>query len=254
MRAVAGSPSCPGSSRDSTGYGWRCRAVRAGRRAARPARGPRCTHTIRPGRTVLRWFPAATATALGRLLFLPAARVADLDRAVVGEPAVLVLVVHDLAPLPEPSGQRVWLSLALGIRVTRAGPAACLVRQVVLVVAACGRAPAGRAGARGVPDLGQVPEQGPGIVALGLVPVIAVAGGDGFQGDGQVRLPRDAQPPGAVSAGRAGPARASEGEPRPAGAGGRVMAAGRAGCAAPGRGPGSGPGAAPWPMASRRRR
>ena len=38
------------------------------------------------------------------LLFLPTARVADLDRALIRELAVVVLVVHDLAPLPEPGG------------------------------------------------------------------------------------------------------------------------------------------------------
>jgi hypothetical protein len=41
------------------------------------------------------------------LLFLLRARVPDLDRALVRELAVVVLVVHDLAPLPEPSGQPV---------------------------------------------------------------------------------------------------------------------------------------------------
>ncbi len=43
--------------------------------------------------------------------------------------------------------------------------------------------------AGGVPDLGQVPELDPGIVARGLEPVIAVLGGDGVQRDEQVRLP-----------------------------------------------------------------
>jgi hypothetical protein len=55
-----------------------------------------------------RWFPAATATARGRLA-PPAssAGLADLDRALVREPAVVVLVMHDVAPLPKPSGQPV---------------------------------------------------------------------------------------------------------------------------------------------------
>ena len=38
------------------------------------------------------------------VFFLLRSGVADLDRALVGERAVVVLVVHDLAPLPEPSG------------------------------------------------------------------------------------------------------------------------------------------------------
>jgi hypothetical protein len=66
MQAVAGSPGCPGSSTGSRGCGWRCRGARAACRAAGPARGPRCTRTIRPAGTVLRWFLAATATARGR--------------------------------------------------------------------------------------------------------------------------------------------------------------------------------------------
>ena len=68
------------------------------------------------------------------------------------------------------------------------------------------RAPAARPGARGVPDLGQVPEQDPGIVALGLVPVITLAGGDRLEGDEQVPLAGGSggQSPGAVPAGRAG--------------------------------------------------
>ena len=57
------------------------------------------------------------------LLFLLRARVVDLDRALIREPAVVVLVVHDLAPLPEPGGRPVWLSLALRAAVTQARPA-----------------------------------------------------------------------------------------------------------------------------------
>src|SRR5260370_39992339 len=56
----------------------------------------------------------------------------------------------------------------------QAGPAAGLERRVVLKIALGGRTPAGRAGAGGVPDLGQVPQPGPGVVAGGLEPVVAV--------------------------------------------------------------------------------
>src|SRR5437870_632446 len=55
------------------------------------------------------------------VLFLLRAGVADLDRALVREPAVVVLVVHDLAPLPEPSGQPVRLSLTLQTVTAHAG-------------------------------------------------------------------------------------------------------------------------------------
>src|ERR1035437_5824168 len=51
---------------DSRGYGWRSCTALAARRAGRPARAPRRTRTIRPGRTVLRWNPAATARWRGR--------------------------------------------------------------------------------------------------------------------------------------------------------------------------------------------
>src|SRR5260370_40145968 len=87
----------------------------------------------------------------------------------------------------------------------QAGPAAGLERRVVLKIALGGRTPAGRAGAGGVPDLGQVPQPGPGVVAGGLEPVVAVLGGDRVDDDQQVRLPWDAggQPPGPVAAGRA---------------------------------------------------
>src|SRR6476646_9346888 len=99
--------------------------------------------------------------------------------------------------------------------VAQAGPAACLVWHVVLVVAGRGGSPAHRAGAGRVPDLGQVPEPGPGIVAPGLVPVLAVRSVQGVDRDDQVRsATRNAQPPGAVPAGRPVPAGRGEGEPR----------------------------------------
>src|SRR6478609_592662 len=71
--------------------------------------------------------------------------------------------------------------------VAQAGPSARLVRRVVLEVALGGGPPADGAGAGGVPDLGQVPERDPGVVAPGLVPVLAGAGAEGVDRDGQVR-------------------------------------------------------------------
>jgi len=90
-----------------------------------------------------------------------------------------------------------------------------------------------------VPDLGQVPQPGPGIVAPGLVPVLAVLGGQGVDRDDQAGPgAREAQPPGAVSAGRPAPAGRGEAEPvlarRRAGARALAVAAGfGAGAAVP---------------------
>src|SRR5690349_808356 len=108
---------------------------------------------------------------------------------------------------------------ALRAGVTQAGAAACFVRDVVLVVALGGGAAADGAGAGGVPDLGQVPEPGPGIVTLGLESVVARVGGDRVDRDDQVGPGSGgAQPPGAISAaGRPVPAGGGEGEPRRAG-------------------------------------
>ena len=109
---------------------------------------------------------------------------------------------------------------ALRAAVAQAGPPARLVRRVVLEVALAGGPPADGAGAGGVPDLGQVPEPDPGIVAPGFVPVLAVVGVQGVDRDDQVRpAAGDAQPPGAVSAGRPVPAGRGEAEPGPAGGG-----------------------------------
>jgi hypothetical protein len=72
------------------------------------------------------------------------------------------------------------------VAVAQAGPAAGLVRGVVFEIAALRGAAAARPGARGVPDLGQVPEHDPGVVARGLMPVIAVAGRDRAEGEEQV--------------------------------------------------------------------
>ena len=64
------------------------------------------------------------------LFFLLRPWVADLDRALIRKPAVVVLVVHDLAPLPEPSGQPVWLSLTLRAMVALAYMVVELVKQL----------------------------------------------------------------------------------------------------------------------------
>ncbi len=86
--------------------------------------------------------------------------------------------------------------------IAQARPAAGFVGDVVLEVALAGGPAADRAGAGRVADLGQVPQLDPGIVALGLEPVIAVLGRKRVQGDEQVRsVSRNAQLPGAVSAG-----------------------------------------------------
>src|SRR5262249_50369763 len=82
-----------------------------------------------------------------------------------------------------------------------------LVGRVVLEVGLGGGPAADGAGAGGVPDLGQVPEPHPGVVAGGLEPVVAGVSDRGFQGDDQVRPGSGgAQPPGAVAAGRPVPA------------------------------------------------
>ena len=110
---------------------------------------------------------------------------------------------------------------ALRAGVAQTGASACFVGGVVLQVALGGGAAADGAGAGGVPDLGQVPEPGPGVVAAGFVAVVAGVGGDRVDRDDQVRSGSgDAQPPGAISApGRAVPAGGSEAEPRRSGAG-----------------------------------
>src|SRR5271155_5702534 len=113
----------------------------------------------------------------------------------------------------------------------QAGPSALFMRGAVLVVAGLVRASAGRGGAAGVQDPGEVAELDPGIMSLGLEFVVAgsgqvvqleyqVPGGTGFGGAGEVG---DVEPDG-VWSGRVGSA-AGLG---PA-AGGAVGAAGAAG-------------------------
>src|SRR6266702_4386007 len=74
---------------------------------------------------------------------------------------------------------------ALRTPVAQTGPAARLVRDVVFEIALAGGPSADRASARGVPDLGQVPELDPGVVAPGFVPVLAVLGVEGVDRDDQ---------------------------------------------------------------------
>src|SRR5205823_2653435 len=98
--------------------------------------------------------------------------------------------------------------------VTEARPAARLVGDVVLQVTLGGGPPTDGAGAGGVPDLGQVPQLGAGVVTFGFVPVVAGVGGESAQGDDQAGSGAGgAQPPGAVSAGRAVPAGLGDTEP-----------------------------------------
>src|SRR5208282_1822368 len=127
---------------------------------------------------------------------------------------------------------------ALGARITQTGSATGLVRGVVFEIAAGRGSPAGRAGTRGMPDLGQVPELDAGIVPGGLEPVIAGIDGDRVDREEQAGLSGDpgAEPPGSVSAGWSVPAGGREGEggtvragpgPVRGGLAGRVSPAGR---------------------------
>src|SRR5271154_6347359 len=106
---------------------------------------------------------------------------------------------------------------ALRAPVAQATAAARFVGDVVFEVGPGGGPPAGRPGAGGMPDLGQVPQLDPGIVALSLIPVVARVGADRLERDQQAPLPTGPgrQLPGAVSAGRPVFIRGREGEPRP---------------------------------------
>jgi hypothetical protein len=107
---------------------------------------------------------------------------------------------------------------AFGAGVTAARPAARLIRGVVLDIALGGGPTADRAG--GVPDLDQVLERDAGVVAAGLVPMVAGVGGQGLQGDDQVGPgSRGPQSPSAVPAGRAIPAGRAEDESGRSGSG-----------------------------------
>ena len=71
---------------------------------------------------------------------------------------------------------------ALRAGVAETGAAACFVGGVVLQVALGGGPAADGAGAGGVPDLGQVPQPDSGVVAAGLVAVVAGVGSYGIPG------------------------------------------------------------------------
>src|SRR5580693_1712368 len=92
------------------------------------------------------------------------------------------------------------------IAVAQATAAACLVGNIVLVIASPGGPAAARPGTPRVPDLGQVPQHHPGIMPPGLPPVITVPGGQRPDLDQHLPGP-GGEPPGAVPAGRAGRSR-----------------------------------------------
>ena len=145
----------------------------------------------------------------------------------------------DLLDLPAGVLFEAVVVAAGGRAVAQAGPAACLVGDVVFEVAVAGGSPAGRGGAGGVPDLGQVPELDSRVMTGSLEPVVACVQGDRVQREEQVPLAGQAggELPGAVSAGRPGLAGAGEGESRrrvAGGSAGRVTVA--AGDRTPGRG------------------
>src|SRR5580693_5081477 len=93
---------------------------------------------------------------------------------------------------------------ALRAAVAHTGCAARVVWDVVFEVALLCRSSAGRPGASGVPDLGQMPELDPWVVTAGLESVVTCVEGDGIERDEQVRPSRDpgGQPPGAVAPAR----------------------------------------------------
>src|SRR6185437_12706103 len=115
---------------------------------------------------------------------------------------------------------------AAGTRVTAAGPAALVVGQGMLEVRFAGVAGAGREGTFPVADLHQVPQQITGLVAVCLIPVIAVGDGDGPEADVVLPAAGQGEGPGAPSAGWPGLAGApGEGPGAVAGAGRRGLAA-----------------------------
>ena len=176
----------------------------AGSRSA-GARGFNCSERAVPwsGATPRRERPGSDGVA-GRLGDVGPPRWGGPPEGAVGE-----LVYFPLGVLLE-----AMVVAALRAGVTETGASARFVRGVVLQVALGGGAAADGAGAGGVPDLGQVPQLDPGIVASGFVPVIAGVGGDRVDRDDQVRSGSGgAQPPGAIAAGRAVSAVRGEGEP-----------------------------------------
>ncbi len=117
-----------------------------------------------------------------------------------------------------PAWVLLWSVVVAALRsaVAQAGSSACFVWDVVLEVGLGGGPSADRPGAGGVPDLGQVPQLDPGIVAPGLETMVAGISGDRVEGDDQVWLSAGpgAQLPGPVSAGRLVLAGGREGESR----------------------------------------
>jgi hypothetical protein len=111
------------------------------------------------------------------------------------------------------------VELAFRVPVAQTRPATSLVRNVMLEVGTLRRPAAAGPGARGVPDLGQVPQHHPGIMAVRLVPVVAAFTGDRPDLQEPVGLPGDpgSEPPGAVSSRRPGLTGEGEGERCPAG-------------------------------------
>src|SRR5689334_1889754 len=118
--------------------------------------------------------------------------------------------VAELVDLPARVLLEPMVPPTFGPPITQARPSARFIRGVVVVVTLRGWPAAPRPRASGVSDLGQVPEFGPGIMALGLEPVIAWPGIDGVELDQQVRpAPGSAQAPGPWFG------RSREGESRP---------------------------------------
>ena len=96
------------------------------------------------------------------------------------------------------------VAAAFRTAITQARSPARLVRDIMLEIAGGSRSAADRAGAGGVPDLGQVPQLDAGVVTLGLEPVVAVLGGNGVEGDHEVwSFSSDPQPPDPIPARRA---------------------------------------------------
>ena len=79
---------------------------------------------------------------------------------------------------------------ALWSAITQATSSACFVGDVVLEIGLGGGPTAAWSGAGGMPDLGQVPELDPGIMTLGLEPVITLIDGDRVERDEEIPIAR----------------------------------------------------------------
>ena len=79
------------------------------------------------------------------------------------------------------------LSFARWPATTQTREATRFIGDVVLEIAAGGRSPADRTGTSGMPDLSQVPQLDPRLMAPGLEAMVAVFGGDRVERDEQVR-------------------------------------------------------------------